>query len=216
MIEDRDAANDNESFVVNIVKEKKSLHKFDNTDINFKRRKIRIGDNFNININSYFKDEYDYDIDECYERGRPKKVFSGHASPLSKDTIDEYLRNAMFFWDYNNMTVEEELCSEFHQYIDDFCKKIDDKEFLDQIEQKVKILRNFVSKGVHMNNHFEEMALKILHISKYSTKKALYFLFKKMNPFLEEEIEGFKCDVNFLQREAFVVVKEYENESPNK
>ena len=138
----------------------------------------------------------------------PKRVFIHNK--LSDKELEEYLKSAKFFWDYRQENLENELCSDFFEYFDDLIKGNDDKEFKKATKLKKDGLVNFIEFGKTMENHFQETALKILHIMNYSTKKALYTLYKKLNPFLEEDIEGFKTDVNFLQREAIVLINEYD------
>ncbi len=192
-------------------KEKKSaLLQFDNTDINFKKRKIKTGDNHNINITKYFKEKYEELVVDDEDNIPPKKIFTHNQ--LSDSEIEEYLKTAKFFWDFRQENLENELCSEFFDYFDDLTKGNDDKEFKKATKLKKDGLIQFIDFGKTMENHFQEMALKLLHITKYSTKKAIFILFKKLNPFLEEEIEGFKNDVNFLQREAIVLINEYDQE----
>lgn len=253
---------------------KKTLRSFDNTDINYKKRKIRVGDNFNINVHQALNQErgeltsnsnyyysltniipynstnnyqlnsslnipnnnsinnsfnlgclnttysnnnqqlkYTNNIIECFETTKPTKVYSAYSNPLSNNEIDQYLKDAFFFWDYENKTVETELCSEFYNYFNDYCQQIENYEFLQEADVKIKNLKYLMKKGINLNNHFEEIALKILHLCKYSIKKALYFLYKKINPYLEEEIICFKSDVYYMQREAFVLIKEFEQDN---
>ena len=189
-----------------LLNQKRALHNFENTDINFKKRKIRVGDDYNITN----KEEENL-IEDCFTSlQQPKKIFSGHQCPLSKEAIDKFIRDAYFFWDHRNITIENDLCSEFYNYYDDYCKKIDDEEVIKILKFKYKCVKSLVSMGVTMNNHFEEMALRILHLTGYSTKKAIFLIYSKINPFLEEEIEGFKSDVTYMQREVFTLIKDYE------
>ena len=53
------------------------------------------------------------------------------------------------------------------------------------IKNKIDSLKSFLKNGIHLNCHFDEMALKILHISKYKQKVSLLFLLKGYNPFIE-------------------------------
>lgn len=236
----------NRSGSFNLLREKRTLHTFDHTDINFKKRKIRVGEDYNIdfsninnesnannhsnqsftnnqllsnsgtysnNANGYFhkNNENEVKIVDAFENSKPNKIFNGINCPLTPSQIDNYLKNAFFFWNYRNIDVENELCSEYYKYYDEYISKADDDdEFLDQLEFKHLCVKNLVEYGICLNNHFEEMALKILHLTNYSIKKALFFLFRSINPYLEEEIEGFKSDVSFMQREAFSLIKEYE------
>ena len=114
---------------------------------------------------------------------------------------------------YENKTIENDLCSEFYDYFNDYCQQIENLEFLEEADNKIKNLKFLINKGIKLDNHFEEMALKILHLCKYSVKKALFFIYKKINPYLEEEVECFKNDVYFLQREAFVLIQEFEQDN---
>lgn len=192
-------------------KEKRAIHFFENKDINFKKRKIKIGDNYNVNMNNFLKERYDEHIDDDEDNCPPRKVWDSE-NKLSDDELQQYLRDARFFWDYKKENLENELCTEFFEYFKDITKDNNDKDFIKLSKDQINNLMGFVKFGKRLNNHFEEMAMKILHLTEYSTKKALYFLFKRMNPFVEDAVEGFKHDVNFMQREAIVAVDEFEFE----
>lgn len=191
--------------------DKRKLQNFENTDINFKRRKIRVGDNYNMDMDHYFKNEDD--IDETDICSGLRVVFTCR-NKLTEREIDIYLREAKLLWDYRDISIEGELWFDFYEYFEEFIKyKELDVEQQQKVANKLNNLRSFVDRGINMENHFEEMALKILHICAYSTKKALFFIFKGINPFMEEEIEGFKSDVMQLQREVFCVFTDQDQDS---
>ena len=191
-------------------KDKKTLNNFENTDINFKKRKIKIGDNHNINFVNYMQQNYKEQIDDQENHLQPRKMFC--PNELSDEVINQYLKDAMFFWNYREYNLENSFCSDFMEYIHDIKKETNDFETIKMIDNDISIIKSFIKNGLTMNNHFTEMALKILHLCNYSVKKAIYLIYKEINPFLEEEIEGFKSDVNFLQREAIVNINETEND----
>ncbi len=169
-----------------IPRKKDKLH-LENTDINFKRRKIKIGISHNLDMEEYYeKIENDVNLDEIdHERQDMKKVYSGIES-ISVD-VEAYLRTARMFWNYRNLNVENELCGDFFDDLSIIFERnkqfaIENKFFL---ESQIRSLKLFLNFGIHLNSHFDEMALKILHICKYKKNIALYFLYKRMNPFLE-------------------------------
>ncbi len=106
---------------------------------------------------------------------------------MSNNEIDEYLYKARIFWTYRNLNIENELCADFYEHLQKLTKE--NKSFIFNKEQvvqdKIDFLNNFLKNGIHLNCHFDEMALKILHISNYNIKIALLFLLKGMNPFIE-------------------------------
>jgi hypothetical protein len=187
---------------------------FDNSEIHYKRRKIKVGMNHNIDMEEYYdRIENDINFEEVdYERADMRKVFSGRETSLSEIEIQQYLNKARIFWNYRNLNVENELCADFFEDLNTFFKenKISFNSQAQILNNKINFLKTFLKNGIHLNCHFDEMALKILHICKYKTKIALFFLFKQINPFIEGKIiiiifleveEGFKKDVVFFQKE---------------
>lgn len=192
-------------------KDKKTLLQFDNTDNNFKKRKIKIGDSYNINFNLYLKNREDEQILEEDDYCQPSLVYTPN-SGLTKEEVDDYIRKAMFFWEIKNVSLENELCIDFINYFKDVCEKQNDSVITNFATEKVDQILGFLKYGKTLENQFEEMALKILNLTNYSVKKALYLLYKNINPYYEEALECFKSDVNFLQRDALVSLEEFDYE----
>ena len=169
--------------------ERRDLLAFDNTSTKYKRRKIKTGINHNIDMNEYYnKIENELNLDDFdNERKNTRKVWSNSKNPLSNEEIEIYLKTAKIFWDYRNLNIENELNNDFQDeiilYINE--NKTINNSKRNTIESKLIELKKFVEKGVNLNCHFDEMALKILHISKYKIKMALFFLYKSINPFIE-------------------------------
>jgi len=169
--------------------EKKSLLEFENSDIHYKRRKIKIGENHNIDMEEYY-DRIENLInfeEEEYERKDMKKVWSIKDNPLEENELNDYLLKARIFWNYRNLNVENELSADFFDDLNIFLNE--NKTFLSNkgqlIQNKIVSLKKFLKNGINFNCHFDEMALKILHICKYKPKIALMFLYKQINPFIE-------------------------------
>jgi hypothetical protein len=120
-----------------------------------------------------------------YERADMKKVFSFDKG--KNIDIENYLRLGRIFWEYKNINIEDELCSEFYEELEQFKQMNRGYMSINKslLEEKLKFLKRFVQNGITLDKHFEEMALKILHLSGYKKNIALYFLFKGLNPFLE-------------------------------
>jgi hypothetical protein len=162
---------------------------FDNSDIHYKRRKIRKGENHNIDMDEYYdriENEINFDEEE-YERHDMKKVWSVRDNTLSDRELTEYLNTARIFWNYRNLNVENELSADFFDDLNIFLTE--NKMYCSNkgqlIQNKVILLKKFLKNGINFNCHFDEMAMKILHICKYKTKIALMFLYKQINPFIE-------------------------------
>lgn len=203
------------------------LASFENTDINFKRRKIKVGLNYNLDVDDYYdKIENSINLDETeFERQDLLKVYNGINCPLSNEEVDKYLKNAKLFWTYSNCYLESDLNQNFIEDLETFLKtnRLLAMTKKHNIDLKLNSLKQFLKFGLHLNNHFDEMALKILHIANYQTNVALLFLYKNMNPFLEgktifflinkilDEEEGFKNDVLFFQREIVAYISDDEN-----
>jgi hypothetical protein len=140
-------------------------------------------------MDEYFdKIENEINLDEVdYERADMKKVWSADTNNLTEEEIGEYLRTARIFWEYRNLNIENELCADFFNDLDDYIKenKIHFFNKGSMIREKTEALKKFLKMGVHLNTHFDEMALKILHICQYKQKVALLFLFKGINPYVE-------------------------------
>ncbi len=165
---------------------------FDNSDIHFKRRKIRIGENHNLDMEEYY-DRIENFInfeDEEYERQDMKKVWSVKENPLDDINLRNYLNTARIFWNYRNIYVENELSADFFEDLNTFLNenKIYYSNKGQVIQSKITLLKKFLKNGINFNCHFDEIALKILHICKYKTKIALMFLYKQINPFIEGKV----------------------------
>jgi len=157
--------------------------------------------------------------EEDYERQSLRMVYNS-SNKLNSETIDNYLKDARFFWNYRNLNIENETSGNFFHFLEDF--KRFNQSYLklsiyhkNQIEKKIEQLKKFITFGISLDSHFEEMALKILHISKYKTKIALFFLFKGINPFLDEEVENFKSNCEFFQQEILAYISDFYDEDDN-
>ena len=177
----------------------------------YKIRKIRIGVNRQCNIYEY-TDKYEKKInfdEEEYERNQLKQVWSVSKNPFSKEEIDKYLKTARLFWNYRNLNIENELCGDYFEE----CEKIMKKKLLsDKLKKKInklmKELKELIRRGVDLNCHYDEICLKILFLCNFKMKVALLFLYKQLNPFIEEIVEGFKSDVLIFQNELFSMINE--------
>ena len=177
----------------------------------YKRRKIKIGLDHQIDIYEY-KEKYENEInfdEEEYERNQLKQVWSVSKNPFSKEEIDKYLKTARLFWNYRNLNIENELCGDYFEE----CEKIMKKKLLsDKLKKKInklmKELKELIRRGVDLNCHYDEICLKMLFLCNFKMKVALLFLYKQLNPFIEEIIEGFKSDVLIFQNELFSMINE--------
>jgi hypothetical protein len=173
--------------------ERRELLSFDNSEIHYRKRKIKIGMNHNLSMEEYYdKIENEMNLDEVdYERSDLKKVWSAEKNPLSEEELRKYLNTARIFWEYRNLNIENELCADFFIDLDDYIKenKIHYLSKGSLIREKVEGLKKFLKMGINLNTHFDEMAMKILHICRYKTKIALLFLFKGINPYIEGKFE---------------------------
>ena len=177
----------------------------------YKRRKIKIGINHQCDINEY-KEKYENEInfdEEEYERNQLKQIWSVSKNPYSKQQIDKYLRTARLFWNYRNFNLENELCCDYFDECEKIMKK---KEISEKLKRKImklmKELRELIRRGIDLNCHYDEMSLKMLHLCNYKMKVALFFLYKQLNPFIEEVEEGFKSDVYIFQNELFSMIND--------
>jgi hypothetical protein len=176
------------------------------TDPQYKKRKIKFGPNRQCNVYD-FKDRYENKInfdEEEYERNDLIQVWSVEKNPLSEEELNKYIEKAKLFWNYRNVHIEEDLCSDFFQECEQKMKttKISTK-LKNKINKLIKELKELVEKGITLDSHYEEMSLRVLHLCKYKTNVALFFLFKGLNPFIEEVEEGFKHDIYFFQDEIY-------------
>ena len=177
----------------------------------YKRRKIRIGANRQCNIYE-FTEKYEKEInfdEEEYERNQLKQVWSVSKNPFSKEEIDKYLKTARLFWNYRNFNLENELCADYYEE----CEKIMKKQNIsDKLKKKIiklmKELKELVRRGIDLNCHYDEMSLKMLYLCNFKMKVALFFLYKQLNPFIEEIEEGFKSDVLIFQNELFSLIND--------
>jgi hypothetical protein len=134
----------------------------------------------------YEKLENDINLDEIdHERQDMKKVWSMSNAGLVD--VEKYLKTARIFWNYRNLNIENELSGDFFDDLSRYFER--NRQFAYEnkfyLENEVRALKQFLNFGIHLNSHFDEMAMKILHICKYKKNLALYFLYKNMNPFLE-------------------------------
>lgn len=192
-------------------RENKIILSFDHSNSQYKRRKIKIGVNHNINMYEFtnrYENQINFD-DEEYERNQLKQVWSCSMNPLSQSEINSYIRTARLFWNYRNMFIENDLCGDFFEECEKLMKgkKMSEKR-KERINKLKKELKELLRRGVDLNCHYDEMALKMLHICKYKTKVALLFLYKQLNPFIEEIEEGFKNDVVFFQNEILSTIND--------
>jgi len=176
------------------------------TDPQYKRRKIKIGTNRQCNMYE-FTDKYENKInfeEEEYERNDLVQVWSVEKNPLSEEDLNNYLNIARLFWNYKNVHIEEDLCADFFHECEQKMKtkKIPPK-LKNKITKLIKELEELIKRGINLNSHYDEMSLRILHLCKYKTNVALLFLYKGLNPFIEEIEEGFKHDIYFFQDEIY-------------
>lgn len=192
------------------------INSFPHANPQYRRRKIKIGSNHNIDMYEFqerYTNQIAFDDDE-YERNDLKQVYSCSDNPLSQEQINDYLKQARNFWSYRNMYLEDQLCADFFKECNNLMdkQKIADK-LKKKIERLMKELKNLVRRGVDLKCHYDEMALKMLHLCKYKQKVALFFLSKELNPFVEEVEEGFKNDVQFFQGEIVSIITNGDIES---
>lgn len=192
-------------------KENKILISFEHSNPQYKRRKIKIGINYNIDMYEYtdrYENQINFDEEE-YERQQLKQVWSFSLNPLSNEQINAYLKSARLFWTYRNMFLENELCFAFFEECERVMKgKKHCEKLKNKINKLLSDLRGLLRRGVDLNCHYDEMAFKMLHICRYKTKVALLFLYKQLNPFIEEIEEGFKNDVVFFQSEIISIIND--------
>ena len=182
------------------------LLSFTHTDPQYKRRKIKIGTNRQCNMYEFiekYENKINFDEEE-YERNDLIQVWSKENNPLSEDELNKYLNTARMFWNYSNVHIEEDLCADFFQECDSKMKgkKIGTK-LKNKILKLIKELKELIKRGISLNSHYDEMSLRVLHLCKYKTNIALLFLYKGLNPFVEEVEEGFKHDIYFFQDEIY-------------
>ena len=177
----------------------------------YKRRKIKIGINNQCDINEFtnkYESQINFDEEE-YERNQLKQVWSVSKNPFSKEEINKYLNTARLFWNYRNFNLENELCCDYFDECEKIMKK---KEISEKLKGKImklmKELRELIRRGIDLNCHYDEMSLKMLHLCNYKMKVALFFLYKQLNPFIEEVEEGFKSDVYIFQNELFSMIND--------
>ena len=187
-------------------KEASILSSLTHTDPQYKRRKIRIGPNRQCNMFE-FTDKYENKInfeEEEYERNDLIQVWSVEKNPLSEEELNNYINTARLFWNYRNIHIEEDLCADFFSECEQKMKtkKISPK-LKNKITKLIKELKELIKKGISLNSHYDEMSLRVLHLCKYKTNVALLFLYKGLNPFIEEIEEGFKHDIYFFQDEIY-------------
>ena len=187
-------------------KEQNLLLSLTHTDPQYKRRKIKIGMNRQCNMYE-FTDKYENKInfdEEEYERKDLIQVWSVEKNPLSEEELNNYINTARLFWNYRNIHIEEDLCSDFFQECE---QKMKNKKIVPKLKNKItkliKELKELIKRGINLNSHYDEMSLRVLHLCKYKTNIALLFLYKGLNPFIEEVEEGFKHDIYFFQDEIY-------------
>ena len=176
------------------------------TDPQYKRRKIKIGSNRQCNMYE-FTDKYENKInfdEEEYERNDLIQVWSRENNPLTEEELNKYIETAKVFWNYRNVHIEEDLCADFFQECE---TKMKSKKIVPKLKNKItkliKELKELIKRGINLNSHYDEMSLRVLHLCKYKTNIALLFLYKGLNPFIEEVEEGFKHDIYFFQDEIY-------------
>ena len=182
------------------------LLSFTHTDPQYKRRKIKLGSNRQCNMYE-FTDKYENKInfeEEEYERNDLVQVWSDEKNPLSPEELNNYIYTARIFWNYRNIHIEEDLCADFFLECE---QKMKNKKILPKLKNKItkliKELKELIKRGISLNSHYDEMSLRVLHLCKYKTNVALLFLYKGLNPFIEEIEEGFKHDIYFFQDEIY-------------
>ncbi len=176
------------------------------TDPQYKRRKIKIAANRQCNMYE-FTDKYENKInfdEEEYERNDLVQVWSVEKNSLSEEELNNYINTARLFWNYRNIHIEEDLCADFFQECE---LKMKNKKIMPKLKNKItkliKELKELIKRGISLNSHYDEMSLRVLHLCKYKTNVALLFLYKGLNPFIEEIEEGFKHDIYFFQDEIY-------------
>lgn len=186
--------------------ESRLLLSFDHSNSLYKRRKIKIGTTRQTNMYE-FTDKVENQInfeEEAYERNDLKKVWSNEDNPLSEKDLDNYIKTARLFWDYHNIHIQQDLCADFFEECEE---KIKEKKMSNKLKNKINKLmielKGLVKRGVSLNTHYDEMSLRMLCLCNYKPNVALLFLFKGLNPFVEEVEEGFKHDVVFFQDEIY-------------
>jgi hypothetical protein len=169
--------------------DRKDLLSFDNSEIHYKRKKIKVGENYNISMEEFYdKIENKINVEDYdYERKDMRKVWSRDDNPLNEFEMEEYIKTARMFWNYRNLNIENELCSDFFSDLEEHLKENRSRLFnkLSLISHKVELLKKFLKRGITLCNHFDEIALKILHICKYKRRLALLFIYKNVNPYIE-------------------------------
>jgi len=187
-------------------KKKNLVLSFKHTDPQYKKCKIKIGASRQCDIYEY-TDKYENKInfdEEEYERKDLIQVWSMEKNPLSDGELNNYIKTARLFWNYRNSHIEEDLCSDFFEECD---QKMKSKKILPKLKSKItnliRELKELIKRGIDLNSHYDEMSLRILHLCKYKTNIALLFLYKGLNPFIEEIEEGFKHDIYFFQDEIY-------------
>ena len=192
-------------------REQRLINSYDHNNPQYKRRKIKIGNNHQLDIYEFtdkYENKINFDEDE-YERNDLKQVWSVLKNPFKKHEIDQYLNTARLFWNYRNMFLENELCADFFEECENIMKKKKISEKLkNKIHQLMIELKELVRRGIDLNCHFDEMCLKMLHLCGYKMNVALLFLYKQFNPFIEEIEEGFKSDVYIFQNELFSIIND--------
>ena len=187
-------------------KDQNLLLSLTHTDPQYKRRKIKIGLNRQCNMYE-FTDKYENKInfeEEEYERNDLVQVWSKERNPLSEEELNNYIKTAKKFWNYRNIHIEEDLCTDFFQECEQKMKnKKISLKLKNKISKLIKELKELIKTGINLNSHYDEMSLRILHLCKYKTNIALLFLYKGLNPFVEEVEEGFKHDIYFFQDEIY-------------
>ena len=187
-------------------KEQNLLLSLTHTDPQYKRRKIKLGVNRQCNMYE-FTDKYENKInfeEEEYERNDLIQVWSKERNPLSEEELNNYMKTAKLFWNYRNIHIEEDLCTDFFQECEQKMKnKKISLKLKNKITKLIKELKEMIKTGINLNSHYDEMSLRILHLCKYKTNVALLFLYKGLNPFIEEVEEGFKHDIYFFQDEIY-------------
>ena len=176
------------------------------TDPQYKKRKIKTGINRQCNMYE-FTDKYENKInfdEEEYERNDLIQVWSKEKNPLSEEELNKYIQTARLFWNYRNIHIEEDLCDDFFQECEQIMKN---KKIMPKLKNKItkliKELKELIKRGINLNSHYDEMSLRVLHLCKYKANVALLFLYKGLNPFIEEIEEGFKHDIYFFQDEIY-------------
>ena len=148
-----------------------------------------------------FTDKYENKInfeEEEYERNDLIQVWSKERNPLSEEELNNYIKTAKIFWNYRNIHIEEDLCTDFFQECE---QKMKNKKISPKLKNKItkliKELKELIKTGINLNSHYDEMSLRILHLCKYKTNIALLFLYKGLNPFVARSASG--CPVACCQ-----------------